>query len=366
VSDDMERQLRERLVGARLPAAPETLRDHIRAVATQPVAANQRSWSLRGDRLRLAVVVGVALLILAAVAAITFVGSPRPRLTTVDGFPVMTVSDALAAHAAGRLAGSRVAIEGFWSGSHIDHSCTPSFQPVGELELRCHDGEYGITEQDEPMFVVDFGSGLVTYTAKGPHLTPWIPNGLDGADALFGLPIINGQQYPPVPIVVVGHFDDPQAAQCNPAKRQLCLDRLVLEQIVSFEPASVATPGVTPSPTPFPSPGPSGLFAADRCAGDVPYSFVGWTTTAELQLPFDRPGHVWAMVTQDPVLLTDGGFTDDPNGSGHKFEVFARRICIAEEGPGHEDEMTFGEVPGSAYVLWDDGLKVPGTNPLRP
>jgi hypothetical protein len=365
MSDDVERQLREHLVGARLPAAPGTLRDRIRAVAAQPLATNPRSRSLQARRLRLAVLVGVALLVLAAVAAITFVGSPRPRLSSVDGLPVMSVSEALAAHTAGRLPGGRAAVSGFWSGGFIGHSCTSPLAQPGELELYCHDGEYGITERNEQMIVVE-ESGLVTYQAEGPHLTPWIPSDLELANPLLDLPMIHGQPYPPVPIVVVGHFDDPRAAQCQPDKRQLCLDRLVLEQIVSFEPDAVATPGVTPSPTPFPSPAPSGLFAADRCAGDVPYSFVGWTTTAELQLPFDRPGHVWAMVTKDPVLLTDGGFTDDPNGSGHKFEIFGRRICVAEEGAGHEGEMAFGEVPGSAYVLWDDGLEVPGTNPLRP
>jgi hypothetical protein len=370
VSDDLDRQLRERLRATRLPAAPDALHDRIRVAAARPPAPAPRFAMLGGARLRLAI--AIALLLLAGLAAITFIGAPRPWLSSVDGLPVMTVSQALAAHAARALPGGRAAIQGWWSSGQADHGCAPpppepnGEYVLGDLELYCHDGEWGITELDEPMFVVQPNSGLVTYEAKGPHLTPFVPQDLEGGPDLFALPRINGQPYAPVPIVVVGHFDDPRAAQCRESARQLCLDRLVLDRIVSFEPDAVATPGVTPSPTPFPSPGPSGLFGADRCAGNVPYSFVGWTTTGDLQLQFDRPGHVWAMVTQDPVLLTDGGFTDDPNGSGHKFEIFARRICIAEEGAGNEGTMEFGEVPGSAYVLWDDGLKVPGTNPLRP
>ena len=124
------------------------------------------------------------------------------------------------------------------------------------------------------------------------------------------------------------------------------------------------TPGVTPAPTAFPDPPPSPLFDVSRCAGDAQYSFTGWTTTAALELPYDRPGHVYAMVTRDAVLLTDAGWQDDPTGSGHQFQIWGRRICIAKEG--HEGEMGFGSVPASTYVLWDDGLKVPGDNPLRP
>ncbi len=34
--------------------------------------------------------------------------------------------------------------------------------PTGDLELYCHDGEYGITELEEPMFVIDFSSSALT------------------------------------------------------------------------------------------------------------------------------------------------------------------------------------------------------------
>lgn len=364
--DDLERRLRRKMRAIELPAAPGSLHIRLQAVAASephPVAVRKDG---RTGRVR--VLLGLAaILLVGGAAAVSYVSSRRPDIpTTVDGLPVLTVSEAIAAHGAGSLPGSRAAIRGWWSNGEVGHSCAPSTEPIGDLELYCHDGEYGITERNEPMFVIDMSSGLITYEAQGPHLSPYFDEPMAGIADLFGLPIINGQRYPPVPIVVVGHFDDPRGAQCRPEKRQACLDRLVLDRIVEFSPDSVPTPGVTAPPSAFPDPPPSPLFTSASCEGNVPYSFTGWTTTAELELPYERPGHVYAMVTRDAVLLTEDGWQDDPNGSGHQYEIWGQKICIAEEGPGHEGEMGFGSVPASTYVLWDDGVKVPGDNPLRP
>ena len=293
--------------------------------------------------------------------------APTDPAGMIDGLPVMTVSQVLDARARGELQHKRVAVGGWWSDGSVRHSCVPSMPSPGELELYCHDGEYGVTELDERIMVVD-QQGYVT-AARGPHMTPWFPNDLPGLAELFSLPIINGQRYPPVPIVLVGHFDDPMSDACQPQSRQLCLDRLVVERIASFDPGSVPTPGVSPSPTPFPSPAPPGLFGPDQCSGDIPYSFVGWTTTQELRIQFDRPGHVWAMVTRDVVKLTEGDWQDDPNGSGHQFQIWGQRVCLAEEdphNPGPATTMEFAAVDGTTYVLWDDGLKTPGESPVRP
>jgi hypothetical protein len=276
--------------------------------------------------------------------------------TEVDGLTVIMVSEVLAARADGGLRGATVAVGGYWSGGSFPHSCAPPPEQTGELEIYCHDGEWGITELDESIFSIDrHGYGT---TAVGPSLTPWFPNELEGLVDLFGLPTINGQPYPPVPIVVVGHFDDPRAADCRAAARQLCRDRLVVDRIAVLDLAAVPTPGPSPTPTAFPSPAPTGLFGPQACAGDVPYSFVGWTTTAELQLPFEREGHVWAMVTVDPVLLSGSpDWFDDPNGSGHKYRPWGRWICLAEEGM--VGSVEFGTVPGSSYWEWDDGRRTP-------
>lgn len=355
-----DERLRDFIRSMVLPKAPTTLHERLRSVAaTEPGADRARARTWPRQRLLLA----VAVLAIVGSSIVIFVAGARPAVpATVDGLPVMTVSEALAAHAEGLLPGGRAAIRGWWSNGSSGHSCVPSTEKVGELELRCHDGEYGISEQDEQMFVVNIDSGVVTYEAQGAHLSPFFSSDLAGIDDLFGLPRINGQQYPPVPITVVGHFDDPRAAECGPQAQQLCLDRLVLERIVAFDLAAVPTPGVTPSPTPFPDPPPPGLFKAASCAGDVPYSFTGWTATSELHMQFERPGLVYAMVTEDVVLLTEDGWADDPNGSGHRFQIWGRKVCISKDA----ETMEFGWVEGSTYVLWDDGLKVPGANPLRP
>jgi hypothetical protein len=275
---------------------------------------------------------------------------------TVDGLTVMTVSEVLAARDEGGLHEAPVALGGYWSDGSMAHGCAAPDGPTGELEYYCHDGEFGITELDEPIMVID-RHGYVT-EPRGPHLTPWFPNELPGFADLVSLPIINGQRYRPVPIVVVGHFDDPRAEACRPEALELCLDRLVVDRIAIFDIESVPTPGVTPTPTPFPSPAPSGLFAPKDCAGGGPYSFIGWTTTAELGLSIEREGHIWAVITVDPVLLGGPDWNDDPNGSGHKWRWWGRLICIGEEGqPG---SMQFQHVAGTSYREWDDGRHTPG------
>lgn len=160
--------------------------------------------------------------------------------------------------------------------------------------------------------------------------------------------MINGQRFPPVPILVLGHFRDKLAAECRRDVRVLCADRFVVTRIISFDWQSVATPAPTPTPTAFPDPPPSGLFDPrdpQRCAGDVEYAFVGWTTTDDLQLPFHRDGHVWAAITGKPVLLGDD-WTTDPN-TGEIYRVWGRLICIAEESA--PDVTLFGAVPGTEF-----------------
>jgi hypothetical protein len=285
-----------------------------------------------------------------------------PDVSHVDGLPVMTVGDALAAHEADQLPDGRVAMRGFWTNYAVGHSCVPPSENPGELEIYCHDGEYGITERDEPIWMVDLRSGQVTYTAQGPHLTPWLPDDLAGAEELFTLPFINGQWYPPVPIVVVGHFDDPRADDCRRDARQLCRDRLVIDRIVEFDPVAVPTPGITPGPTPFPSPAPPGLFDSEECAGDVPYTFVGWATEDELGIDRGIEGHVWAVVSRD-LVDRSGEWID--HFSGQRYRHFARVICFRAE---YETSggMNYESIPGTEEIHWEDGLVTPGLVPIRP
>lgn len=175
----------------------------------------------------------LALLILVAGCGDAIVPTPTvvPTAVTLDGLPLLTVGEVLAARAAGGLRSERVAVHGFWSDGSLPHSCAPA-ERTGELELYCRDGEWGMTELSEPIVVVE-DSGIAT-PASGPHLTPFVPSDVEGADELFRIAHVRMPGFAPVPITVIGHFDDPRAADCRPQSRQLCLDRLVVERIVQL------------------------------------------------------------------------------------------------------------------------------------
>lgn len=183
---------------------------------------------------RRAAVAMLALMSLVAGCGDAIVPTPTivPTPATLDGLPLLTVGEVLAARAAGGLRGERVAVHGYWSDGSLPHSCVPPSERPGELELYCRDGEWGMTELQEPIVVVD-NSGVVT-RASGPHLTPFVPDDVAGGEELFRIAHVRMPGFAPVPITVVGHFDDPRAADCRPQSRQLCLDRLVVERIAQL------------------------------------------------------------------------------------------------------------------------------------
>ncbi len=228
---------------------------------------------------------------------------PAPSPDRLAGLKVYTVGELLELRASGRIGDERVALRGFWTNRDLAHSCVPPQTPPGELQIRCHDGEWGITERDEPIGTLTVDSRFLP--PDGPALTPFVDEAL--AQRLFTLPFINGQHYPPVPIVIVGHFDDPRADDCEPDARQLCRDRLVVDEIVEFDPQAVPTPGVTPSPTPFPfDDPPPAPFAAAKCAGDVPYSFVGWGRLPDYGLDIGGDEVVYLVVIGEPQQQSGG------------------------------------------------------------
>jgi hypothetical protein len=165
--------------------------------------------------------------------------SPSPAF--VDGLPIHTVSELLALRDGGTLGDRPVALRGFWSDLQQIHTCTPETSNAGELEIRCYDGEFGITERDEQMMAFTTDHRLIP--ASGPRLTPFLT---DDEARRVAQPMVSGQQHPPVPIVVIGHFDDPRAADCQPTARPLCRDRLVVDRIVEFDLAAVPPPSPTP------------------------------------------------------------------------------------------------------------------------
>jgi hypothetical protein len=190
------------------------------------------------------------------------------------------------------------------------------------------------------------GMGTSYIPALGPLLQPYVPDDLAN---ILSIDIPNG----PTPIVVSGHFDDPGAADCVPEAREACMKRFVLEDVLAYDPAApTLPPALTGTPFPVDSP-PVGLFPATECAGDVPYSFVGWTTADALDSTAHFDGYAWAVVTADVVPV--GDWYSDPNAR-HRFNLpMGRRVCLGFEA--FPDSIGYAIVKGTGYRIWDDGRR---------
>jgi hypothetical protein len=257
MTTELESQIGSTLKGATLPAAPEHLRTMLRELPAEQVGPARRA------PMRRIVLAFVAVLAIAAIGVIGLSGggsvqpsgtaSPSPNPTSrvvgppigdsVDGLVVRSVGQVLDRRASGAIKGEPVELGGYWTDRTIVHSCAVPVTQPGVLDLGCHDIEFGITERNEP--ILTFLETDQILPAAGPYLNPYVPEELQ--HSLFSLPVIDDQRYPPVPIVVVGHFDDPRANECRPQARAACLDRFVIDRIVSFDPSSVPAPTATPA-----------------------------------------------------------------------------------------------------------------------
>lgn len=360
---DEERRLRERLHTAGLPAAPARLSQALEEIVAAPAARRREgAWTMPLLAAAALLAVGGALLVAGSAGPNRPVASPQPAAVfpaEVDGQHVYTVSELLAARAAGQLEGGPIALAGFWSDPLIAHSCAPPSSQPGELELYCHDREFGITQRNEPSAVLA-GDATIAYAA-GPVLTPWVPGPL--LEQLLLAPV-NGQPFPPVPIVVIGHLDDPRAADCRPEARRACLDRFVVDEIVEFGVAAVPTPGVTPMPTPFPfDSAPPAPFSAEQChppGTDEPveFSFFGWIDGADVDLTSGRgfAGEtLYVAIARDVVPLGDW-YT--PYGATGESRPMGRLVCLATERdlPGI---VQFDSLAGTAFRTQRDGSTIP-------
>jgi hypothetical protein len=382
MSDNLESRLRDELASASLPGAPEELHAYVQSLRVAPVPGRRRpagAWILLVPLAALLIgLVGLAGGSLSGPApspppstpAAVATSTPSPSAssvpsfpTTVDGLTVESVSELLAARAAGKAKGGPYALRGYWTNRSTGHSCAaPLGGQTGELELYCRDGEWGITERDEEILHVDIQqqanqTSVRATPATGPHLSPWVPSTAD-AERLFGLPFVNGQFWPPVPIMVIGHFDDPKAADCRPDARQVCLDRFVIDRIVQFDPDSVPAPPPSPTPTPFPlADPPAPLFTDHQCYEGVPKKLKGWVPFNDLNIQVSGPGYVYAMVTRDVIPI--GDWWDNANYPGHQTRWWGQGVCYAVDKGG----MGFGAVNGTTFLEVDDGRHIVGTAP---
>jgi hypothetical protein len=293
--------------------------------------------------------------------AVTSAITPRPvpsLPTTVDGQPVMTVSQLLTARADGAAKRGPYALRGYWSVPDYPFSCPAPMAEPGVLELYCGGMRFGITERDElALTIVRSANETSAHGPSGPVLVPYVS---DEQYRQLLLSPVGDQPHAPVPIVVTGHFDDPRAALCQPEARQACIDRFVVDTIVMFDPASVGDPTPAPTGTPFPfdSP-PAAPFGVGRCrAGETDplplFSFVGWMPGDQLQsgMGVDYSGvTLFVAITLAAVPL--GTWSD----ASPRWRPMGRMICVGREGePGG---VQFDYVPGSSYRQFEDGSTAP-------
>jgi hypothetical protein len=271
---------------------------------------------------------------------------------SIDGLPVRTVSEVLALREARGLRNQPVAVRGYWS-DRWNPNCASPLERPGALELWCGDGRYGITERPEP--IVD-DRGLTT---TGPSLTPFLDESAYGTNLVFDL-THSRWELPPIAIVARGHFDDPRAADCRPEARQRCLDRLVLDRIVSFDLATAlaSTPALVPVDFGSDEEPPARFDAAD-CQGIDAVGFVGWASPEALVLPGDGILY-YAAVSKHGLLAMP--WTDDPARAGHRARLMDRKMCVGssnERVGGVEGPRLPMHYFPSLYLERDDGLIIP-------
>jgi hypothetical protein len=218
------------LVGATLEAATTTGRGRF--------GRPTRRWAVPAFAASAVAVVAIAVL----VASLAFRTSPSPasagRPTTVDGLAVQTVSQALAAEAAGNPPDDGLVAIGGWLTFMPLHSC-PYQSPHPELEPgACDSLDLVLTENHEDLVTVvtNSDSGTISsHPASGPSMMvrelegamiePPNPDSVVGSEAL----------YSPHEAVLVGHFHDARAAQCSAEQRAACESAFVVDQLAWFD-----------------------------------------------------------------------------------------------------------------------------------
>jgi hypothetical protein len=165
---------------------------------------------------------GLAAVAVLVVASLAFRASPSPagaspsratvgKPATVDGLGVQTVSQALAAQAAGNPPDDDLVAIGGWLTFLGFPACSP-YSPVPALEASC----------------TSHHISLSTTPTAGPYLEV---REIAGASIESSSPDIGT----PHEAVVVGHFRDARAAQCSADQRAACESAFVVDQLAWFD-----------------------------------------------------------------------------------------------------------------------------------
>lgn len=163
------------------------------------------------------------------------VGAPFP--SSVLGMPVITVAEAGALAAEGKLDGRDVAVAGYWA--ELELPCPYPGSYVGALESWCRSAGFADTPNGAKA-CVEMG----TQACSGPDedsIAPWLMSDALGNPDYSGGPT----DVKPIPIVVIGHTDDARARQCRPGTEAQCARDFVADRV------AWATVDLEPNPSAF-------------------------------------------------------------------------------------------------------------------
>ena len=392
MTDELDLRLSAAFRSLDLPAADPRLRDTLEALRARGAARGSQTSSRTSSRPWIALLAAAASIVVAVAFVINQLGivrfgpsptptpspspatapspSPTPDSTGWLGFTVETL---LAARAAGDLGAEQVFLTGWWTDLRQDVACgTPSPSP---LIIACGDGQFGITDEEEPVGIWD---GAVFVPTDGPAITPFLPQELPTPGlgrSLIGLLDEDGNPHPPVFVSVIGRFDSPLADACPAELRQACRDRFVIDEIIWAEGGPRPTADPSP-PVPDPDDPPPATIPSivDTCRTPLPdytepgdkaqleVASSGWVPFEDLEvqpvtiefLTLAAPAWVYVVVTEPDVPHSKR--RPDPDGSDRTFRWFGQRVCV---GWSESSGVWHSTVPGTTYELWSDGERIP-------
>ena len=177
------------------------------------------------------VVIGTVALLAVAIAAIVLtravgLGPAAPSASfpgTVEGHPVITVSEAILHRANGDA--SDLSVEGWYQQPFLFGCPMPQAPEVPNIE-GCTSHAGWLLERPE---AVVHHRGNTTWTT--PAVGPSVEVAFDGPSHDWARPLPNDGDAVPTPRVLVGHFHDPRAAACQPANVHECGDEFVVTRV---------------------------------------------------------------------------------------------------------------------------------------
>ncbi|MDQ3871274.1 MAG: hypothetical protein M3301_06635 [Chloroflexota bacterium] len=143
--------------------------------------------------------------------------------SSLFGLPVRNTAETLRLRRARRSAGV-VAVSGYLSLSGERASCSDSVVPPGRLGSFCH--RVGILV-DSPQSPFNPTRGIPAWWL-GPHLHPQFPVGTRLPEETART--VLAARGAPLPVILVGRFDDPRAVRCPPDGRH-CGEELVVDRV---------------------------------------------------------------------------------------------------------------------------------------